>query len=126
MYWILADSIWATVGGALGTAFMPLLATIATAAVVALAKKGIDKLGVTRSQEIDDMIDKYVGIGIGYAERWANSKLSGDGKPASEDKLALAVKTVAGELDQSGITGVAEDLIVARIESALEGGPKKA
>lgn len=125
MYLVLADSMWSTVGSALGVAIMPFLATIAVAAIVALVKKGIDKLGITRSQDIDDMLDKYVGIGIGYAERWAKSKLSGEGKPASQDKLAIAVKKIVGELDQSGITGVAEDLIVGRIEAALEGDSKK-
>jgi len=118
--------MWSVLGSSLGEAFLPVLATIVVTALVALIKKGIDKLGVTRSQEIDDMLDKYVGIGIGYAERWASSKLSGDGKPSGEAKLAVAVKTVIGELDQSGITGVLETLIVGRIEAALDGDSKKA
>jgi len=126
MYLVLADSMWSVLGSSLGEAFLPVLATIVVTALVALIKKGIDKLGVTRSQEIDDMLDKYVGIGIGYAERWASSKLSGDGKPSGEAKLAVAVKTVIGELDQSGITGVLETLIVGRIEAALDGDSKKA
>ena len=71
------------------------------------------------------MLTQYVPIGIGYAERWAKSKLSGDGKPASEDKMAVAVRTIMGELKQSGITEVGEKLIIARIESALEGDSKK-
>ena len=126
MYLILADSIWSTVGSTLGAALLPTLSVIVAAALVALAKKGIDALGIKRSKDVDGMIEKYIPIGIGYAERWASSKLSGEGKPASEDKLAIAVKTVMGELDQSGITGVAEDLIVGRIEAALEGDSKKA
>jgi len=125
MYLIFADSVWSTVGAGLLEGFLPVLATIATTALVLLIKKGIDKMGVTRSQEIDGMIDKYVGIGIGYAERFASSKFGGDAKVSGSDKMSLAVETVVGELDQSGITGVATSLIVARIESALEGDSKK-
>jgi len=124
--YLLAESIWATLGAGVLAGILPLLATVLTVAVAALAKKGVDKLGIKRSQDIDDMIDKYVGIGVGYAERYAKSKLAADGtKVGGNDKLALAVKSVMGELDQSGIKGVAENLIVARIESALEGTEKK-
>lgn len=127
MYLILADSMWTTVGATLLQGLMPVLATIVTVAITALLKKGIDRLGVTRSQDVDFMIDKYVGIGIGYAEKFALNRLGGDGKSLvkSGDKMSLAVKAVMNELDQSGITGVTEALIVARIESALGVESKK-
>jgi hypothetical protein len=115
---LLAESVWASVGFEVLGAIMPILAGVITLALTALVKKGVDKLGISRSQEIDTMIDKYVGIGINYAQKAASNKLDGrshDGK----SKMTIAVKTVLDELNQSGITGVAEDLIVARIENAL-------
>lgn len=125
MYLIFAESMWSTLGAGILEGILPLLATVITVALAALVKKGIDKLGVKRSQDVDDMIDKYVGIGIGYAKQYAANKLKAGGSALrGGDKLGIAVKTVMGELDQSGITGVAESLIVARIESALSDSPK--
>lgn len=124
---IFAESMWATIGSGVAQALLPVLSTILVAALVGLIKKGIDKLGVKRSQEIDTMLDKYVGIGIGHAERFALNRLSADGKSSvtGKDKLGLAVSTVMSELDQSGITGVVESLIVGRIEHALGDDSKK-
>lgn len=125
---IFAESMWVTIGSGLAQALIPVLSTILVAALVALAKKGIDKLGIKRSQEIDTMLDKYVGIGIGYAERFALNRLNSNGKSVvtGEDKLGIAVTTVMKELDQSGITGVVESLIIGRIEHALGDDSKKA
>ncbi len=127
MVLVLAESIWASVGFEVLGAILPILATVVTLALTALVKKGVDKLGLTRSQDIDAMIDKYVGIGINYAEKAAANKLGGRSHDG-ESKMVLAVKTVLDELGQSGIAGVAEDLIVARIENALhekDGNVKK-
>lgn len=115
---LFAQSVWSTVGLTVLESLLPVLGTIITVALVGLIKKGIDKLGVNRSEQIDTMIDKYVGIGVDYAERAATKKLGGR-ELKSGDKLSLAVKTVMGELDQSGVKGVAEDLIVGRIEALL-------
>jgi hypothetical protein len=92
------------------------LALLATVGV----KKLLDKWGVERSERVDAMIDDYVKKGIGFAESWANHFMAENGAKASgTDKRAKAIGVVLGELKQSGITDVAEDLIVARIESML-------
>lgn len=109
---------FAGLGVEIGQFLLPIVGTVLTIIISYLLKRLIDKMGIQRSEKIDDMIDKYVNIGITYANRAAEKKLGGLTYD-SKDKLALAVKTVAEELKQSGIKDVAEQLIVARIESAL-------
>ncbi len=123
---LLAESALSSVGLEVLSFLIPILSVIATIALSSLAKRVVDKLGLKRSKDIDDMLDKYIGIGVNYAEKLAKKKL--DGREISgSDKLGVAVKTVLGELKQSGIKGVAEDLIVARVEALLqiEGAAKK-
>jgi hypothetical protein len=92
------------------------LALLATVGV----KKLLEKWGVERSAKVDSMIDDYVKKGIGFAESWANHFMTENGaKAAGTDKKAKAIEVVLGELKQSGLTDVAETLIVARIESML-------
>jgi hypothetical protein len=98
---------------------LPILGALLTLLLPQLLKKLIDKMGLERSKEIDALIDKYVKQGVDYAERFARLKLDGR-ELKSGDKLSLAVRTVLKELEQSGIRGVTEDLIKARIESYLE------
>lgn len=97
---------------------LPLLATLLTFLGSYAAKKLLDKLGVNRSEQIDAMIDKYVGIGVKYAQSAADNKLLGYDM-TGKDKLQLAVGTVLRELEQSGITKVGEELIKSRIEAYL-------
>jgi hypothetical protein len=124
MYLVLADSIWSTIWMGVLEGLLPLLAAVITAALTLLIKKGIDRIGVAHSKEVDDMIDKYVGIGVDYAKKLATNKLASGSKLAGEDKMALAVKTVMGELQQSGVTGVTKELVIARIEALLQNDPK--
>jgi len=92
------------------------LALFATVGV----KKLLEKWGVERSAKVDAMIDDYTKKGVNFAQSWANHYFAANAaKPASEDKKAKAIAVVLAELKQSGITDVAEDLIVARIESFL-------
>ena len=117
----LAASTVSTVGLGLLDILLPTIGAVLTALIIAGAKAGLDKLGVARSKDIDDMIDRYIPIGVNYAQRYAEKKLDGrDLDPA--DKLGIAVKTVQAELEQSGIRKVAESLIVSRIEAALQKG----
>jgi hypothetical protein len=100
---------------------LPVLGTILTIVAAALAKKYIGKLGVERSEKVDAMIDKYVGIGVDAAKKVAANYLAANGqKLPGGSKKAKAVSTVLSELEQSGIKGVAEELISARIEAWLE------
>ena len=98
---------------------LPVITTVLIVAISAYAKKGVDKMGLERSKEIDAMIDKYVEIGVNSAARVANKKIGGR-ELDKKDKLALATSTVLGELEQSGLKGIGEELIKARIESFLE------
>lgn len=113
---------WSMLGGAgleILKAVTPFIAIVLTIALSGLAKKNVQRLGIERSKDVDDMIDKYVGIGVNYVKRVAEKKLDGR-ELDKKDKLALATKTVLGELDQSGLKGIGEDLIKARIENWLE------
>lgn len=99
---------------------LPVVSSVLIVVLTALAKKWLDKLGVERSVRIDDMIDRYVDVGVKYAERVALKKLNGQESLTGEQKRNLAVTTVLAELEQSGIKGVTEQLIKARIEKLLQ------
>jgi len=100
---------------------LPVVAAILTIALVALAKKHVGKLGIERSKVVDDMIDRYVSMGVSAAERAGAAALAAQGqKLPGSSKKSVAVKVVLAELEQSGVKGVAEQLIKARIEAFLE------
>ena len=106
---------------ALGPYIFPVLASVLTLLLAAGAKKLFEKWGVERSDRIDAMIDKYVGIGVNYAEVAARGYLAAHGeKMTGASKKGKAIGVIMEELKQSGITDVAEELISARIESWLE------
>lgn len=101
---------------------LPVVAGILTLVLIAVSKKYIGKLGIERSDKVDDMIERYVTMGIAAAEKSADVVLKAQqGKLTGGSKKALAVKVVLAELEQSGIKGVAEELISNRIEAALGG-----
>jgi hypothetical protein len=97
----------------------PLLAGVLTILLTIGAKKLLDKVGVDRSQKIDDMIDRYITVGVDFANVWATKKAAENTPVTGESKKAKAIKVVMDELTQSGVTGVAEELLTARIESWL-------
>ena len=100
---------------------LPVAAAVITIALVALAKKHVGKLGIERSIAVDDMIDRYVAMGVKAAERAASAAIATQtGKLDGSSKKAVAVKVVLNELEQSGVKGVAEQLIGQRIEAFLE------
>lgn len=100
---------------------MPVIAGILAILLAAGAKKLMDKWGVERSAKVDAMIDDYVRKGVDYAEVIARKYMAENASSLSgSSKKAKAVKVVMDELKQAGITNVAEELVVARIESWLE------
>lgn len=100
---------------------LPLLATLLTILVSVGVKKLIDKFGLDRTERVDDLIDKYVGVGINYAEVMARSYLSNTGdKMPSLTKKQKATKVVMNELKKAGVLDVTQELVSARIESWLE------
>lgn len=99
---------------------LPIVAAILTLTLAALAKNHIGKVGVERSQQVDNMIDKYVGIAVSAAQRLAETALDTQSKTLTgESKKAHAVKVVLAELDQSGVKNVGVELISSRIEALL-------
>lgn len=115
---------WGAMGLDVLQFLLPIFGTILTIVLAALARKALQKAGIERSNQIDAMIDKYVGIGVNFADRAATKKLGGRAYKG-EDKMRLAITTVMGELEQSGLKKVGEDLIRARIEDYLHVGEAK-
>lgn len=103
-----------------GQWILPLLGGLLVILGIAGVKKLLDKIGVERSEKVDNLIDRYVRIGISTAEVAGKKYLAAQGvKLASGSKKSRAVSTVLRELEQSGIKGVAEALISDRIEHWL-------
>lgn len=103
-----------------GQWILPFLGGLLIILVIAGVKKLLDKMGVDRSEKVDNLIDRYVRMGISAAEIAGKKYLTAQGvKLASGSKKARAVNTVLRELEQSGIKGVAEELISDRIEHWL-------
>jgi len=99
---------------------LPVIASILTILLIAGARWLMRKLGVERSEKIDDLIDRYVKMGVNAAEASATAYLVARGeKMPSDDKMRKAVDAVMKELDQSGIKDVAEELITNRVEHWL-------
>ena len=115
---------WGAMGLDVLQFLLPILGTLLTIVLSALAHKALQKAGLERSKHIDAMIDKYVGVGVNFAQRAADKKLGGR-TYKGEDKMRLAIVTVLGELEQSGLKKVGEDLIRARIEDYLHVGEAK-
>lgn len=108
-----------SLGIPVATWMLPIIGAVVSALLIWGGRKLLKKFNVD-NQQLDEMLTKYVKIGVDYAERFAENKLAAQGeKVPSTDKLSLATKTVLAELDKAGITKVGEQLIQARIESWL-------
>lgn len=100
---------------------LPVIAGILAILMIVGVRKLMEKWGIERSERIDAMIDTYVHKGVNFAEVMARKYMTKNlDKMGGTSKRAKAVTVVMDELKQSGITDVAEDLVVARIESWLE------
>lgn len=110
-----------------GEWILPVLGTVLGILLMALIKKGLDKLGIDRSEKLDQRLDDYVGKGVAVAERWARNYLSNNGeKVGSMSKKDKAINVVLRELEQAGVRDVGEQLIADRIEAWLEVNDPKA
>lgn len=104
-----------------GKWLLPVIVGLLAILGIAGVKKLLDWFGVKRSIGVDDMIDRYVRMGVNAAEVAGRKYLEAHGqKLSSGSKKVSAVKTVLAELEQSGIKDVAESLISDRIEHWLE------
>lgn len=115
---------WTSVALQIAQFLMPILGTLLSALAVVAVKKLVSYLGLKENEKIDEMIDRYVVVGVNHAQK-AASKLI-DSKLSSSDKLNIAVSTVFRELEESGVKGVAEELVKARIEAYLLNNDPKA
>lgn len=105
---------------------LPLIASVLTVVIAAGAKRLFDKWGIERSQTVDAMIDDYAKKGVDYAEVMGRKYLAdNNAKISSRSKMSHAVGIVMRELKQAGITNVAEELVVGRIEYWLESTGKQ-
>jgi hypothetical protein len=109
---------WSELGLQVLSYALPVLSSVLVVVLTALAKKLLDKFHLEHEGKVDAMIDRYVEVGVKHAERWAATLAN---KPAATDKMGVALKTVLDELESSGVKGVGEALIKARIEAWLEG-----
>lgn len=98
---------------------LPVVASVLTVVLTLLARKWLAKLGVESDAQTDAMIDKWVKIGVDYAEQAAKNKIKAGETVKPEDKMATALQAVLLELDRTGLKNIGEKLLVARIESAL-------
>jgi len=104
-----------------GSWLLPLLASLLTILAIAGLKRLMDKWGVQRSEKVDDLIDRYVRMGINVAEVAGRKYLENQGaRLTSGSKKSIAVGSILRELDQSGLKGITEELIAGRIEHWLE------
>lgn len=103
------------------THLWPIIAGVLTILIAAGSKKLLDKWGLERSAQIDGMIDNYAQKAVDYAEVLGRNYLTlNSTKLSGASKKANAVSMVLKELEKSGITNVAEQVISARIEHWLE------
>lgn len=104
---------------------LPVLGSVLTVVLVALAKKLLDKWNIERGEKIDRMLDDYVGKGVAAAEKAAANYLKAkNGKMTGGQKKVKAVRVVMRELEQAGVTNVAEELVSERIEAWLSDDKK--
>jgi len=99
---------------------LPLVAGCLSVVLIFATRRLLSYLGVKRSASVDAMIDKYVDVAVDYAEVAGTKYLQMNGhKLPASSKKAKALKVIMDELEQAGITDVARDLIIARLESNL-------
>lgn len=76
-----------------GVAFVALVIVLGVVAKivskVSVSKVVQDKLGYDLPEAVDEMVDGFLVKGINWAENWAQAQAD---KPASDDKLAEAVR----------------------------------
>lgn len=115
---------WSSLGLPILQFVLPILATVLTSLAIWALKKLLVKLGLEENAKIDAMIDRYVHVGVNYAEKAAQKAIASKMAMSSSDKMNLAVTTVLRELEESGIKDVGQELIKARIEAYLNLVPK--
>jgi hypothetical protein len=99
---------------------LPTIATAIGIILIALLRKGLKKLGLEENRQLDDMIDRYVQIGVNAAEKKATNAIKEKLATMSpEQKLESATAMILAELEAAGIKDVGPALIKTRIESYL-------
>ena len=117
---------WTHLGQVCLDALLPVLATVLTGVLTALAGLAIaylrKKWGLQITAAQEDAIDAAILDGIEYAEEQARKRLkSGSGiTTASDAKLDLAVTHAIMEMRRMGLPEMARDRIVALIEARIE------
>ena len=84
-----------------------------------LVRKGLQRLGLSQTAEIENLVVAIVNQGVKYAEQEA-SRLAAEGDDAdSGTKMEIATTFILAQIELLGIEQMASDEIVRRIEAAV-------
>jgi len=103
--------------------FLPLIVLVLGAPLVLwltlIARKGLNKLGLTETAALEALVTTVVNQAVLYAEQEA-SKIAAAGEEAGADtKLQLAVNFVKAQLVALGLAEMARDELIRRIEASV-------
>ena len=106
-------------------ALVQLTAPVVTAILGVLGawvvRKLTKKWDVEKQEKVLHLTDGLITSGVAFAEEQARKALRvGDGRTPGAEKMQAAVDYVQGQLDSSGLPGVATEELVKLIESKLQ------
>jgi len=95
------------------------IAVLTTLAGIAVRKWG-HKLDTDKQEALIRLTDNVITAGISFAEEQGRKALRADKvKTEGAQKLSMATEFVKTQLDQSGLSGIAEEELVKLIEARL-------
>jgi len=107
---------WSATIGKIGVLLIQVLGPVLIVLVSYAAAKLAKKLGVEYSSTIDTQIRSLAKMGINYADAWAKNAAS---KPASKEKMQVAVNFVVDSLSSMGIKNYAASQVEKFVEAQL-------
>ncbi len=103
----------AALSGFLLVIIKPLVGVLAALLLIKLTQK----IGIQKSEIIENLIQNKINDGINYAEQWARKETN---KPTSNSKLLKATEVTLTLLSQLGITAILSSELTKKIEATLE------
>lgn len=84
-----------------------------------LVRKGLQRLGLSQTAEIENLVVAIVNQGVKYAEQEA-ARLAAEGDEAdSGTKMEIATTFILAQIEALGLEQMASDELVRRIEAAV-------
>lgn len=111
-----ASNPWMPVIGELTSLALQILGPVLAVLASAVVWKLLGKLGIDKNAAMDALIRTYVKQGINYADGWASKQSS---KPLGDQKMTVAVKHILDLVANSKLPQMAEEKLVALVESQL-------